>query len=126
MTELGRDARHAVSTTRPSTRPVVRMAVDSVYRDMDASVRDRLAGLSDVASSGEEADAALLGRSEVPKLVSALRELLAEHEPDSRGRCRTCRRGWFRRRRVAPCRAYLSAYLCLVLPADEQAEHRHA
>lgn len=120
MTDLHSEARRAARSGRPSTRPLVTMAVGSVYRDMNTSVSERLADLVRIADNSGGDEPAELGRSQVPKLVSALRELLAEHEPDAHGRCRTCRRGWLRRRRPAPCRAYLSAYLCLALPAPEE------
>ncbi|HVV24439.1 MAG TPA: hypothetical protein VHF06_33710 [Pseudonocardiaceae bacterium] len=59
-----------------------------------------------------------LARVELPKVVTALRALLEEHQPDERGRCATCRRRPFSRKLPSPCRAYLAAHLSLVL-ADE-------
>lgn len=121
MTDPSSAARHAMTGGRRSTRPVVRLAVDSVYRDMEQSVRTRLAELTEAAAAGNPGERAELGSAEVPKLVAALRDLLAEHAPDAKGRCRTCRKGWLRRKSASPCRGFLAAYLALVLSGDSAA-----
>lgn len=109
--DVSQQARHATHSGRKSTRPVVTLAVDSVYRDMRTSVDARL----------DELDGRLTaaGGAEITRLVTALRELLAEHEPDASGRCRTCRKGWLRRKSHTPCRGFLAAYLSLVLSGHE-------
>ena len=74
------------------------------------------------AERGDAETMYALARVELPKVVTALRALLDEHQPDERGRCATCRRRRFSRRLPAPCRAYLTAHLCL-LAVEEEAVH---
>lgn len=90
---------------------------DSILGPMQAAVQQRLTELTrSVDKSGQER-LIVLAENEIPRLVAALREVLAEHEPDATGRCPTCRRRqrWspFRRRRQTPCRAYLAVRLRL-------------
>lgn len=96
----------------------------SLFGQLDRSLHERLADLLHRADRGDDSTALDLARVELPKMVSALQALLAEHAPDERGRCGTCRRRRFGRRRPAPCRAYLTAHICLVI-ADDRAGSRH-
>lgn len=84
---------------------------------LQGSVHDRLDDLTRAAAVTDPQAAAELAHREIPLLVQALRSVLAEHEPDARGRCPSCRgrlaRLPFRRRNVLPCRAYLAAQLRL-------------
>jgi hypothetical protein len=86
---------------------------------MEASLQDYLATLSARAQTGGE-HAAQLARAELPRIVAALQALLDEHHPDSQGRCPTCRTRLFTRA-PAPCRAYLTAHLCLLMTEDTDA-----
>ena len=54
--------------------------------------------------------------AELAKLASAMREILALHQPDRDGRCRGCS-GWRRHRRF-PCPVWLIAHRHLLVPAD--------
>ena len=93
--------------------------MSSVYRELDESVRAHLADIARCALKEDDGRVAELAREEVPKLVAAVRTLLAEHQPDANGNCPACRRGSFlRRRTTAPCRAYLAAHLCLMSTED--------
>lgn len=104
---------------------VVKAALSSVYGELDESVRMHLAELARFTVNEEDDQrVAELARQEVPKLVSAVRTLLVEHQPDAHGHCPTCRRGVFRRRLIAPCRAYLAAHLCLMNIEDMHTKKR--
>jgi hypothetical protein len=92
----------------------------SLFGQLDRSLHDRLGDLVHRAERGDDSTALDLARVELPKIVTALRALLAEHQPDERGRCATCRRHRFSRKLPSPCRAYLAAHLCLVI-ADNAA-----
>jgi hypothetical protein len=61
---------------------------------------------------------AALAQGEIPRLSSALRALLGEHESDEDGRCKQCT-GW-RRRRAYRCSVWLTVYRRLV--ANDAAE----
>lgn len=90
----------------------------SLFGQLDRSLHDRLGDLVHRAQRCDDDTALDLARVELPKIVTALRTLLDEHQPDERGRCATCRRRPFGRKLPSPCRAYLAAHLCLVI-ADE-------
>jgi hypothetical protein len=90
----------------------------SLFGQLDRSLHDRLGELVQQARHGDDDTALDLARVELPKVVTALRALLGEHHPDERGRCATCRSRRLRRRLPSPCRAYLTANLCLMI-ADE-------
>lgn len=98
----------------------------SLFGQLDRSLHDRLDELVRRSEWGDDRTALELARTELPKLVTALSALLDEHRPDERGRCTTCRRGRFSRKLPSPCRAYLTAHLCLMF-ADEAhpGERRH-
>lgn len=91
----------------------------SIFGHLEASLHDYLADVIKRAQTGDESAALSLGRVELPRIAAALRAVLAEHEPDEQGRCRTCRT---RRlgRAAAPCRAYLTAHLCLLVSEEDQ------
>jgi hypothetical protein len=91
----------------------------SIFGHLEASLHDYLADVSRRAQTGDELAAANLARSELPRVAAALRAVLAEHEPDENGRCRTCRTRRFGRA-AAPCRAYLTAHLCLLVTEEDQ------
>lgn len=90
----------------------------SLFGQLDRSLHTRLGYLVRAAVHADDATARDLARVELPKMVTALRALLDEHQPDERGRCQTCKRKRLRRRLPAPCRAYLTAHLCLMLAED--------
>lgn len=81
---------------------------------MTASLRAYLYDLAALARSNDERTVADLGRLELPRVLTALNALLEDHQPDEHGRCATCRPRRFVRRATSPCRAYLTAHLCLV------------
>ena len=82
-------------------------------------MHDYLADIGQRAQTGDDLNAINLARFELPRIVAALRAVLGEHEPDENGRCRTCR-GRRLGRSAAPCRAYLTAHLCLLVTEDDQ------
>jgi hypothetical protein len=89
-----------------------------IFGQLEMSLSGYLADVVHRAEFGDERTAAAVARAELPRLVEALKAALDEHDPDQFGRCPTCRHGRFGRT-PAPCRAYLSAHLCLVA-ADEE------
>jgi hypothetical protein len=82
-------------------------------------MHDYLADIGQRAQTGDDLAAINLTRFELPRITAALRAVLGEHEPDENGRCRTCRTRRFGRA-AAPCRAYLTAHLCLLVTEDDQ------
>ncbi|MFL6126470.1 hypothetical protein [Actinophytocola sp.] len=88
---------------------------------MERSLADYLTDITYRAQFGDERAAAIMARFELPRLVEALRAVLDEHSPDERGRCPSCRNRRFGRA-PAPCRAYLTAHLCLVVTEGETPE----
>ncbi|KAA2258889.1 hypothetical protein F0L68_23350 [Solihabitans fulvus] len=94
------------------------MAV-TVFRQLDRSLHDHLDNLVRLAYHADDHAAAELVRVELPKVVNAVRALLAVHQPDEHGRCPTCRTRRWTRRRPTPCRAYLTAQLCLTVVDEE-------
>ncbi|WP_051385944.1 hypothetical protein [Actinokineospora inagensis] len=89
----------------------------SIFGHMEAALRGHLADLGDRARVDGDAEAARLARTELPRVVAALRALLDEHRPDRDGRCRTCRTRLLTRA-PSPCRAYLTAHLCLLVTEE--------
>jgi hypothetical protein len=90
----------------------------TVFSQLDKSLHEHLATIVRLAARGDDETLAELARSELPRVVAAVKALLDEHTPDEHGRCPTCRTSW-RRRLPAPCRAYLSAQLCLMTVTGE-------
>lgn len=90
----------------------------SIFGHLEASLHDYLGELIQRAQAADETAAANLGRFELPRIAAALQAVLNEHEPDEHGRCRTCRSRRFGRA-TAPCRAYLTAHLCLLVTEDD-------
>lgn len=91
----------------------------SIFGHLEASLDGFLADLAHRAVTSDDATAAHLGRYELPRIVAALQAVLDEHEPDKQGRCHTCRTRRFGRA-AAPCRAYLTAHLRLLVNEDDQ------
>ncbi|MGH3826221.1 MAG: hypothetical protein ACRDQX_03470 [Pseudonocardiaceae bacterium] len=87
--------------------------VDRVLGEMlQRAVWDRLDMLEELAGSADNESLLSLARSELPRLTRAWRALLATHEPDRQGRCRTCSSRW--RSRSAPCTVWRAAHEHLV------------
>ena len=97
----------------------------TVFSQLDKSLHEHLAKLVQLAARGDDQTALELARSELPRLVAVVCALLDEHQPDEHGRCPTCRRSWWSRRLPAPCRAYLSAQLCLTVVGQDTGKHKH-
>lgn len=91
----------------------------SIFGHLEASLHDYLADVIRRAQSGDDLATLNLARAELPRIAAALQAVLAEHEPDEQGRCRTCRTRRFGRA-AAPCRAYLTAHLCLLVTEEDQ------
>ncbi|AHI00357.1 hypothetical protein KALB_6999 [Kutzneria albida DSM 43870] len=91
-----------------------------MFSHLDKSLHDHLSDLVRLAEGADERTAVGLARSELPRMVTALKALLDEHQPDENGRCPTCRSRRFSRRLPSPCRAYLAAHLCLTITREEQ------
>ena len=92
---------------------------ESTFGQMAASLRGYLAEISTRAETGHGVTD--LARLELPRVIAALRALLADHHPDADGRCPTCRTRLFTRA-PAPCRAYLTMHLCLLSAEEERGE----
>ncbi|HET9138005.1 hypothetical protein [Actinophytocola sp.] len=90
----------------------------SIFGHLQSSLHHYLDGVIERSQHAEGDNARALARLELPRIVEALRSALAEHEPDERGRCRRCRTRLLRRA-PAPCRAYLTAHLCLLVTEDD-------
>jgi hypothetical protein len=78
---------------------------NAVYERLD--YLDRLVSEADLPSRASLAD------SEIARMTTAWRMLLADHEPDDRGRCREC--GGWRRRRPHPCSVWTTAHKNLIV-----------
>lgn len=89
-----------------------------IFGQLEASLAAYLADVTQRARVGDERTATTVARLELPRVVEALKAVLDEHEPNEHGRCPTCRTSRFGRA-PAPCRAYLTAHLCLVVTEDE-------
>jgi hypothetical protein len=90
----------------------------SIFGQLETALNGYLSDISRQALTSDGHTAAGLATHELPRLAAALRAVLAEHEPDDRGRCRTCRRRPLGRAQT-PCRAYLTAHLCLLVNEDD-------
>jgi hypothetical protein len=74
--------------------------MDEVLRTtLREAVYDRLDYLDTIVDGADAPSRVALADSAIPMLTSAWRDLLGEHEPDERGRCRTCSPWWTRRTR---------------------------
>jgi hypothetical protein len=91
----------------------------SIFGHLEASLDGFLTDTAHRAIAADDLTATHLGRYELPRIVAALQAVLNEHEPDENGRCHTCRSRRFGRA-TAPCRAYLTAHLCLLVNEDDQ------
>jgi hypothetical protein len=90
----------------------------SAFGQLRTSLAEYLAEVWSSTTQDDDRAVAGLARKVLPRLVEALGAVLDEHDPDADGRCGSCRSGrWGRTPR--PCRAYLSAHLCLLPTADE-------
>jgi hypothetical protein len=89
-----------------------------IFGQLETSLAEYLAEVTRRAERGDEQTAADLARLELPRLVEALKAVLDEHQPDQFGRCPGCRHTRFGRN-PTPCRAYLSAHLCLIATEEE-------
>jgi hypothetical protein len=107
--------------------------MDDVLRSaLCAAVYDRLDYLDTIVHDADAPSRAALADSAIPMLTRAWRELLCEHEPDKRGRCRACSPRWTRR--VRRCSVWQLAHRHLIpdvheRPAagdDKQTAGRHA
>ncbi len=94
------------------------MSSSPIFGQLETSLADYLTDITYRAQFGDERAATVVARFELPRLVAALKAVLDEHTPDQFGRCPTCRTSRFGRA-PAPCRAYLTAHLCLVVTEDE-------
>ncbi len=92
-----------------------------IFSQLESSLAEYLTDVTYRARFGDEHTAAAVARDELPRVVEALRATLDEHTPDAHGRCPTCRTSRFGRT-PAPCRALLSAHLCLVVTEEEVPE----
>jgi hypothetical protein len=90
----------------------------SAFGQLRTSLAEYLAEVWSSTSQGDDRAVAGLARKVLPKLVEALSAVLDEHSPDADGRCGSCRRRRFGRT-PKPCRAYLSAHLCLLSAGEE-------
>jgi hypothetical protein len=76
------------------------------------AVHDRLDYLDKLAAEGDPPCRAALAGTEIARLTSGWRTLLAEHEPDEHGRCPQCS-GLLRPRRH-PCTVWTTAHQHLI------------
>ena len=76
------------------------------------AVFDRLDYLDHLVSQADVPSRAALAETEIARMTEAWRALLAEHEPDSHGRCRQCSR--WRHPRSFPCATWTIAHHHLV------------
>lgn len=76
------------------------------------SVWERLDLLDELADRADSRSLASVVRTEMPRLTSGWRALLAGHEADERGRCPECSTRWHPR--PAPCSVWRNAHELLV------------
>lgn len=93
----------------------------SVFCEMEAALHGYLVDVRESALTEDDQTLARMARFELPRLATALKAVLDEHQPDERGRCPTCRTTRFGRA-PTPCRAYLTAQLCLMITADDEGD----
>ncbi|HEX6353543.1 hypothetical protein [Actinophytocola sp.] len=101
------------------------MSSSPIFGQLETSLADYLTDITYRARFGDEHAVASVARFELPRLVEALKAVLDEHSPDEYGRCSRCRVRRFGRA-PAPCRAYLTAHLCLVVTEEETPEDNPA
>lgn len=89
------------------------MANEVVFVNLRESLLFKLDHAVEVVVEGRECDVVSFARQELPRLVSGLRALIAQHEPDADGYCRQCKRGSWWRRHHAPCRVLLAYHLAV-------------
>jgi hypothetical protein len=89
-----------------------------IFGQLETSLAEYLADVVHRAEYSDDRTAAEVARVELPRIVEALKAVLDEHQPDQFGRCPSCRHSRFGRTPM-PCRAYLSAHLCLVALDEE-------
>lgn len=96
---------------------------------LSSTFRDAVYGwLSYVESLVYEADMpsrAALAEHDLIRLSGMVRALLAEHEPDGDGRCRSCTGRWSRHR-AHPCSVWTTAHRHLIVLDDVTGGGRHA
>ncbi|RZS34275.1 hypothetical protein EV193_10962 [Herbihabitans rhizosphaerae] len=97
----------------------------SLFGQLEGSLREYLDDIEDLAGDPDDERAAEVARTELPRVIAALRSLLEEHRPGPDGRCRACRPRLISRP-PSPCRAYLTAHLCLRLTKEEAAQKLRA
>ena len=93
--------------------------LSSALRDATYAWLDQLEML---AREADEASRAALAQTELIRMATAWRALLAEHEPDDEGRCPRCS-GWPRRRRGYRCSVWVTAHRYLVVNGTSGARH---
>jgi hypothetical protein len=76
------------------------------------AVYGRLDYLDQLVADGDEPSRAALGNTEISRLTTGWRDLLAAHLPDEHGRCPQCS-GW-RRPRRHPCSVWTTAHRHLI------------
>lgn len=101
------------------------MSSSPIFGQLETSLAEYLTDIAYRAQFGDERAVATVARFELPRLVEALKAVLDEHSPDEHGRCKSCRTRRFGRA-PAPCRAYLTAHLCLVVTEEESPEETTA
>ncbi|MGH3625320.1 MAG: hypothetical protein ACRDQ5_26640 [Sciscionella sp.] len=87
------------------------------------AVYDRLSYLDTLAANADQPSKAALADTEIVRLTAAWRAVLAEHEPDARGRCPQCSR--WRRPRAHPCSVWTAAHRHLITTPSEPGTSRH-
>lgn len=97
------------------------MSSSPIFGQLETSLADHLADITYRARFGDQHVMVEIARFELPRLVEALKAVLDEHTPDEHGRCPACRTRRFGRA-PTPCRAYLTAHLCLVVTEEETPE----
>jgi hypothetical protein len=78
------------------------------------AVYDRLDYLNDLVYAADAPSLSALADTEIVILTETVRKMLAQHGPDSHGRCRQCS-GWLRPRRH-PCSVWTTAHQHLIGP----------
>jgi hypothetical protein len=76
------------------------------------AVHQRLDYLDTLVAEADLQSRAALAESEIARLTTAWRALLAQHQPDEDGRCPQCS-GW-RRPRKFPCSVWITAHQHLI------------
>jgi hypothetical protein len=87
---------------------------------LSSAVHERLDYLEMLIADGDTPSLAALAETELARLTIAWRAVLAQHEPDKRGRCTECS-GWFRARRF-PCSVWVVVHEHLLV-VDHTGRH---